>query len=43
MLSKLSVGQRLMGIVGLAVLVAVMLVGLGLYGMSMTKDSLKAV
>lgn len=39
----LTVGQRLAGLIGLAVLVAVMLVGLGVYGLSASKDSLKTV
>ena len=43
MFSKLSVGQRLAGIIGLAVLVAMVLTGLGLHGLSATKDSLKSV
>lgn len=42
-MKALTVGQRLAGIVGLAVLVAVMLVGLGIYGLSASKDSLKTV
>jgi len=42
-MKALSVGQRLMSIIGLAVLVAVMLVGLGLYGLSASKDSIKTV
>jgi methyl-accepting chemotaxis protein len=42
-MKALSVGQRLMGIIGLSVLVAVMLVGLGLYGLSASKDSIKTV
>jgi len=42
-MKALSVGQRLMGIIGLSILVAVMLVGLGLYGLSASKDSIKTV
>ena len=42
-MKALSVGQRLTGIIGLSVLVAVMLVGLGLYGLSASKDSIKTV
>ena len=42
-MKALSVSQRLMGIIGLAVLVAVALVGLGLYGLSASKDSFKSV
>ncbi|MDP1657816.1 MAG: methyl-accepting chemotaxis protein [Methylotenera sp.] len=43
MFSKLSVGQRLASMVGLAVMVTVILTGLGLYGLSASKDSLHAV
>ncbi|MGZ8982708.1 MAG: Tar ligand binding domain-containing protein, partial [Methylotenera sp.] len=43
MFSKLSVGQRLMSIIGLSVLVSAMLSVLGLYGLSAAKDSLKTV
>lgn len=39
----LTIGQRLFGIIGLAVLVAAILTGLGLYGLSASKDSLKTV
>lgn len=43
MFAKLSVGQRLMGIIGLSVLVSALLTVLGLYGLSAAKDSLKTV
>lgn len=39
----LSAGQRLLGIISLSLLVSVMLNGLGLYGLSAAKDSLKTV
>lgn len=42
-MKALTIGQRLFGIIGLAVLVAAILTGLGLYGLSATKDSLKTV
>jgi methyl-accepting chemotaxis protein len=43
MFAKLSVGQRLMGIIGLSVLVSALLTVLGLYGLSAARDSLKTV
>jgi methyl-accepting chemotaxis protein len=43
MFSKLSVGQRLTGMVGLAVLVPVLLTGYAIYGLSASKNSLKTV
>lgn len=42
-MKALTVGQRLMGIIGLSVLTAVMLTGFGLYGLSASKDSLRTV
>lgn len=41
--NAMKVSQRLAGMIGLAVLAAAMLTGLGLYGISATKDSLKTV
>lgn len=43
MFSKFTVGQRLSGMVILAILVSVMLTGMGLYGLSLSKDSLKDI
>ncbi|NOT67670.1 MAG: chemotaxis protein [Methylophilaceae bacterium] len=43
MFSKLSVGQRLAGMLGLAIIVATALTGWGLYGLSASRDSLKSV
>jgi len=40
---KLSVSQRLVVMVGLAIVVTAMLTGLGLYGLSASKDSLRSV
>lgn len=42
-MGELSVGQRLLGVVLLAVTVAVMLTSIGLYGLSAAKDSLQMV
>lgn len=42
-MKALTVGQRLMGVIGLSVMTAAMLTGLGLYGLSAAKDSLKTV
>lgn len=42
-MKALSIRQRLIGIIGLSVLVSAMLTGLGLYGLSAAKDSLKTV
>ena len=42
-MKALTVGQRLAGMVGLAVLVATTLTGLGIYGLSASRDSLKTV
>lgn len=42
-MNKLSVGQRLAGIIFLAVFVAIALVGLGIYGLSASNSSMKTV
>lgn len=42
-MKALTVGQRLAGIIGLAVLVAIILVGLGISGLSASNSSLKTV
>lgn len=43
LLQNMNVGKRLAGLVGLSVVIAALLTGLGLYGMSISNASIKTV